>query len=736
MRLKRALRLRLLRLRQRFATRTGAGSLWLLVTGGVVLASLVALRLADPLPLQAFRQGYFDLLQRVSPREATDASVRIVDIDEASLARLGQWPWPRDVLADLVTQLANAGAAVVALDILLAEPDRLSPERLSRDPLLAPFIVRPDGQDLPDRDTLLAEAMRQVPVAVGSARAAGDGDTAPAARLEVFAMTEGLEEALPPSGAMTPVVPILDASAAGIGSINVAPGSDSAVVRRVPLLWNTPGGTMPALSIEALRLALGEGGLILWDDPENAGGLAAIGIGPFDVPVTRDGLFLVHFRLDDPGTYIPAWEVLEDGFREDLSDQIVFVGTSAAGLLDIRATALGQNVAGVSIHAQVVEQILTGRFLTRTDYAQGLEVLIFIALSGIVISVLSLFGPMVSVIAGGVAAAMVGWVSWYSFRSAGILLDVTFALAGGFFVFSMLAVLRLLVLDRHTRFLRRSFSRYVGAEVLREVEKTGSRIELGGEQREITIMFADIVGFTPLSQTVAPKPLVALLNDLFTELGAEILKGKGTIDKYLGDGLMAFWNAPVSVEDHARRACATALKMQSALGRFNEKHPDRPIRLGIGLARGEACIGNIGSREHFNFTAIGERVNVAARIEGTSRVLDYDVAADGSLRDAVPEFAWLSAGLLELKGMARAQEIFALAGDAEAAQTPAFRELEAAHKDLLAAIAAGEATQMLFLRCERLAAGVSPFLPPFYRAMAAREVVLPGTPAPLAGAAE
>ena len=285
-------------------------------------------------------------------------------------------------------------------------------------------------------------------------------------------------------------------------------------------------------------------------------------------------------------------------------------------------------------------------------------------------------------------------------------------------------------------FLRRSFSRYVGAEVLREVEKTGSRIELGGEQREITVMFADIVGFTPLSQSVAPKPLVALLNDLFTELGAEILKGKGTIDKYLGDGLMAFWNAPVAVDDHARRACATALKMQAALDRFNAKHPKRPIRLGIGLARGEACIGNIGSREHFNFTAIGERVNVAARIEGTSRVLDYDVAADASMRDAVPEFAWLSAGLLELKGMARAQEIFALAGDEKVARSPDFQRLAKAHDALLDALAAGAEPGPLYARCETIAASVSPLLPPFYRAMQARDVVLPGREARLLGAAE
>lgn len=237
-------------------------------------------------------------------------------------------------------------------------------------------------------------------------------------------------------------------------------------------------------------------------------------------------------------------------------------------------------------------------------------------------------------------------------------------------------------------------------------------------------MFADIVGFTPLSRTLGPKALVALLNDLFTELGQQILQGQGTIDKYLGDGVMAFWNAPVEVPDHARRACTVALAMQKSLDRFNAVHKDRPIRLGIGLARGVACIGNIGSSEHFNFTAIGERVNAAARIEGTSRILNYDIAADDTVRDAVPDFAWLDAGFMELKGIGAARRIHALAGDRDLAETPAFRALAAQHDNLLSVLARGGDATGDYARCRALAEKVSPRLVPFYRSMEARLVVV------------
>jgi adenylate cyclase len=696
--------------------------LFLLAVAGL-LAALVAIRAADPWPVEAVREGYFDLLQRLSPRPAaTDLPVRVVDIDEASLAALGQWPWPRHRLADLVDRLGALGALSVSFDVLFAEPDRLSAARLAEDPMVRDAIgPAPWLDDLAsvDNDLIFADAMNRGYVALGVAAGGAAGATdlrALAGFVEVGPAPSALLPAMPTT---TPVVPVLRDAALGLGAINVSPDAGETVVRSVPLVWQGPNGPVPALALEALRLALGETTYVLMgleDDP----GLGVVRLAGYDIPTDDSGGLRVHYRRDDPALYVSAADILDDRRIEALAPlidgHVVLVGTSAAGLLDIRMTALGEPVPGVSIHAQMIEQILTDAYLRRSDVVAGVEILALIGLGVIVGGVMMVTGAAGSLMAGASAAAILVSSSWFAFNRAGILFDATFPLIGGFVAFTSLAMLQFLATDREKRLIRRSFSKYVSGDVLAEIEKRGHSLELGGEVREVTVLFSDILGFTPLSESMPAHDLVTLLNGLFTDLTEEILTTRGTVDKYVGDSIMAFWNAPLDLPDHPAAACRAALGMRGALARFNDRaDTDRPrIRMAFGVASGQACVGNIGSQARYNYSVIGETVNRAARIEANCRHADFDILVSEEVAASAPGLALLGAGSLGLKGVSQRAATSILVGDEGVAGTQAFRDLSAAHDRLLGTLAEGRDDPALRARCAEMGEALCPGLAAFY----------------------
>ena len=690
----------------------------------VLLMAMIVLRVSDPGPVRNLRSAYFDYLQLLSPRPYTPLPVMIVDVDEASLTRIGQWPWPRDRMAAIVGRLADFGAAVVVFDILFPEPDRLSPRNIIRDATVrnalrsGPWVEEIDKLD---NDLALATAMTTMPTVLGISDAGEGGAKPRAAKSGVAFLGHDPAGDLLPLRSATGLVPVLEEAAAGIGVVNINPLTESDTLRDVPLVWSTPGGAMPGLAVEALRVALGEGTLVVTGPdapPARADGLR---IGGYTVPTAAHGLFPVWFRHEAPEQYIPAWRLLDDAAAADLAPMlqgaIVFVGSSAAGLADTRTTALGERVPGVSIHAQVVEQILLETYLTRSDATQAVEILVLAGIGIMVSLVLMLTGPVPSVLAGGVAAAAVLGASWYGFTRHGILLDATYPLIGGFGAFSALALYQFAVSDREKRMIRRSFSRYVAPSVLNEIEKQGGSIELGGTTGEVTVLFSDIRNFTPLSATMSAQDLVALLNELFTDLSEEILAEAGTIDKYIGDEIMAFWNAPLVTPGHQRRACLATLRMRRAMARYNARKAATgaaPIAIGMGLDCGLACVGNIGSRNRFNYTAIGDTVNVAARTQSACRHVAYDILVTADVALAAPDLAFLAAGAVELKGVADRAETFVLVGGAAMAVSRNFAHLRERHEALLLAIREGRPDVAdLLAAAERAADVLDPNLRPF-----------------------
>ncbi len=700
------------------------GKKTLVLLSGVLLLLLVALvRLADPAPVQQVRLAYFDYLQRLLPREAADLPVRVVDIDEASLTALGQWPWPRHVLAQLVDNLSAAGAAAIVFDVIFAESDRLSLSNMARNPALATWFEQSglaSGADLPDNDLMFAQAMQGRNVVLGVADIRQGGLAAYG--LKSGAVEIGLSPAsgLPQANALTGIVPILAEASAGIGSISTNPYQEFGVVRAVPVMWRTDIGLLPALSMEALRVALGQSTFILVGSGASEAIIEALRIGAFEIPTTSDGLFTVRFRRDDPALYVPAHRVLEGGpdLAPVIEGHIVLVGTSAAGLLDIRTTPLGESVPGVSVHAQIIEQILLGDFLYRSDLTIAMEFLCFLVLGGVVLAVMANFGPIPSLASGLTGAGLTTATSWLAFRDHGIQFDATFPMAGGLVLFGSVFALQYIVADREKRIIRRSFSQYVSPEILADIERKGYDLKLGGVEQDIAVMFADIRNFTPLSETMSPTDLVALLNELFTDLGENILHNQGTIDKFIGDALMAFWNAPVPTQDYRRKACLAALGMRAAIGALNTRKaiaPESQIAMAIGLSSGPACVGNIGSRDRFNYSAIGNTVNRAARVETNCRHIGWDLLVSDDIVAGAGDLAFLMAGRIALKGQSGRAAVHVLVGDAEMAQSADFIALVSCHDRLLQCLAQGGATSApLLAECQSLAYRVDTRLGVFY----------------------
>jgi adenylate cyclase len=702
----------------------------LLVALGLLIG-LVAIRATDPWPVKAVREAYFDFLQRLAPRDVPPGlPVRIIDIDEASLAAIGQWPWPRYRMAEIVDRLTELGAASVAFDVLFAEPDRLSAARLVDDPLVrAAAGSAPWLQSLAsvDNDRVFADSMMQGYVTLGTAAAGASGSTGVRSLAGFVEVGPAPSAYLAPMATTTPLVPMLEEAALGIGGINVSPeGSDTGVVRTVPLVWTGPNGPIPALSVEAMRIALGESTYVLMGN-EDTSGLSFLRLAGYDIPTDDAGQIRVYYRKDDPSLYISAADLLNPANAEALlpgiEGHIVLVGTSAAGLLDIRSTALGEPVPGVSIHAQIIEQILSDDYLLRSDLIQGFEILALILIGAIVSAVMAVTTAGGSLMAGASAAALLLSSSWYLFNREGILFDVTFPMLGGFLAFSALAMLQFVATDREKRLIRRSFSKYVSEDVLGEIEKRGHSLQLGGEVREVTILFSDIRGFTPLSESMSASELVTLLNALFTDLSDEILKTRGTIDKYVGDSIMAFWNAPLDLPDHPVAACRATLAMRAALARFNAARAEegaQPIEVVFGLASGSACVGNMGSNARYNYSVIGETVNQAARIEASCRHVAFDIVVSQDVAEAASDFALLPAGRLSLKGVTARVPAAIVVGDEAMAATPAFADLKELHTRLFAGFAQGIEDDALLARCAETGEALCPGLGDFYRRLPER----------------
>jgi adenylate cyclase len=692
-----------------------------LLLGFAVVLGLTVLRWWDPYLIRSMREIAFDQFQRISPREYQALPVRVADIDEASMAVYGQWPWPRTRIAELVERLHQLGAAAIAFDVIFSEPDRLSPAALFRDETVRSVLLRagtlPESSQLPDSDRILAETIADKPVVLGFA-VTNSGNTEKPPVKAGFAFTgENPINAPPHFETTAPILPDLQAAAMGIGNISFDPSSTS-VIRRIPMLISDGQQFYPSLSLEALRVGQGASTYLIENAPEIDASIGSIRVGDFSVQTAASGSMWLHYARENRDRYVSVRRIIEESeapaTRNLINGSIVLVGTSAAGLQDVRTTALGEVVPGVSIHAQAVEQILSGDFLSRPDWADGLEIAGVLLLGVLIVLMAGIISPVLALFAGIVAAAGATGGAWAAFRYEKFLLDPTFpAMSGLLALFTMIAF-RFLVTDRERRTIRRAFSQYLAPSVLRRIEASRDALRLGGDERQLTLLFMDIRNFTSISEGLSPTQLVDFLNKLLNELSKPTIENEGTLDKFIGDSIMAFWNAPLDVADHPRKAAKAALAMRAALRELNSKDAfnlnwrlgdNSKVQIGIGLNTGLACVGNMGAETRFNYTAVGDAVNVAARVESVTKHVGFDILVSEATAAGLQGMALLDAGLLELKGKSARQRVYALLGDSPVASSSTFEELAKAHETLLRNLASDEvaAAKRSLTRCRTLA---------------------------------
>lgn len=693
----------------------------------LILALLLAIRVADPAPLRQMRIFVFDSYQRLKPRQVDIARspVRILDIDEESLARLGQWPWPRTVMVKLVERLHAMGAVVIAFDIVLAEPDRSSPKHVLDYLPNLPEVeaLRAKADQLPDHDQLLAKAMAQARVVTAFVLTAKSGGRWPAVKAGFAFAGDDPGVFIPHLSGAVAALPLFEQAAKGNGAINWIPDGDQ-VIRRVPTLFRVGSATYPSLFIEILRVAQGAStyqvkasgasGLTAFGAQS---GIAAVKVGRSVLKTDARGQVLLHFTRSMKERYIPAWRLLRSDFDPArVRNKIILIGTSAVGLQDLRSTPLSPTIPGVEIHAQALEQALSGAFLLRPDFAPAIELAYILILCLLVIFLL----PRVSAAwAGALGLAGVinaAGLAWLAFETQGWMYDGLYPSVALVVVFIASTLVLYLRTEGEREAVRGAFSRYMSPALVEQLARHPDKLVLGGQMRETTLMFCDIRGFTAISERFDAQSLTRFLNRFLTPMTDIVLETRGTIDKYIGDSIMAFWNAPLDDASHAEHACRAALAMRERLEALNadwraeaqrDGTPDIEVKIGIGLNTGVCCVGNMGSDQRFDYSVIGDDVNLASRLETQTKSYGVDVIIGEETHKQAPEFAALELDFLRVKGKTRPVRVYALAGDEQTAKSEAFEVLREMHERMLACYRARDwrAARKLARECRRHANG-------------------------------
>jgi adenylate cyclase len=665
------------------------------------LALIVVLRAWDPVALQLLRDLAFDTYQRTKPRvqNADESLVRIVDIDNESLAKHGQWPWPRTLIAQMVDRLTAAKVGVIGFDVVFAEPDRLSPSRLVRTwpktPETEQLLARAEA--LPDNDKILAEAIARSRVVTGFF-IADDGTRAPALKAGYGIAGANPLRAVFGGRSAIPTLPELEAGALGNGALNWFPERDQ-VVRRMPAVIRVGEQLYPTLFTELLRVGQGASSYKLRSAQAGAA-VEAMQIGRAAVPTDADGRLVVYFAPRDSIKTIPAWKVIAGDFKpEELEGRIAIIGTSAAGLLDIRATPLDPATPGVEVHAQAIEQVVSGTYLLRPDFSDSVEHLFVIVLcAGVILMVPRIGAAWAGLIGLGGAVLAIG-LAWMAFARFGWLIDPVspaLAIALVFIVTTLVVYFRT---ERERRQVRSAFGRYLAPALVERLAADPSRLKLGGEMRPMTLLFSDIRGFTTISENFDAEGLTAFMNRYLTPMTDVILAHGGTVDKYMGDAIMAFWNAPLDEPHHAKSACTAALAMLDRLKQLNEElaaeakqagRTHEPIAIGIGLNSAICCVGNMGSQQRFDYSVLGDGVNLASRLEGQTKLYRTATLIGEETRSLAAEFAALEVDLVRVKGKTAPARVYTLLGGPARAQTDGFRALEAMQAGFLVAYRAGQ----------------------------------------------
>lgn len=635
--------------------------------------------------LERLENIIYDTRLRATMPRTLDERIVIVDIDERSLERLGHWPWGRDKMAALTHELfERQQIAVLGFDVLFAEADGSSGlkslERLAQGPLHDQVAFQRQLARLSpslDYDALFAKSLQGRPAVLGYYLTNGR-DSRTKGVLPPPALPEERLRSLPLKATswdgFSSNIAELAAAVPVAGFFNSITDDDG-VVRSLPLLAEHDGKYYESLALAMYRTAVGL--------PEVHPGFAlSRPEGDYDIlqsillqqdgralplPVDDRLTTLIPFR--GPGDvhggsfrYVSAADVFDGKLPpQSLANQLVLVGSTTPTLLDLRVTPVGRTYPGVETHANMLSAFLDGKSIVRPDYVVGFNAVQLMA-AGFLLAVAlpALSAAWAVLLSLGVVAALAVANLWL-YLAHGLAMPLATAIVMAVLAFSLNMVYGYFVESRSKRELAALFSTYVPPELVEEMVKEPDNYSMQADMRELTVMFCDIRGFTTLSERMEPVQLQALLNTLFSRLTRAIRKQRGTIDKYMGDCVMAFWGAPVAAPDHARCAIEASLAMVQAVHVVNEEHKAQglpAIGVGVGLNTGPMCVGDMGSDVRRSYTVIGDAVNLGSRLEGLCKVYGVEVVASESTRDQVPDFAWLELDRVRVKGKEQSIAIF------------------------------------------------------------------------------
>jgi len=647
----------------------------LAIGAGASLLSLGLLWAGVPAPAEGLA---VDLMQRLRGPRPVDSRIVVCAIDRDSVDRYGRWPWPRTRIAELVDRLSAAGAQAIAFDVVFSEPSRVQ-QAHDGEP----------GFDLRGEDRALAAAMERagnVVLAFFFEREAPSPDVEPGGPAveplrgapdnvlavpfdRVFGPAE--EMPVPTYPSVEPNLDLFAHAAASQGFITNQ--RESGVSRRQGLAARFRGAVFPALPLRAVATFEGLD-LTLTRD----GVLPQVLLG--ERPVETDGTGRLWLSWPGPAasfSVVPIHQVLDGTVgAEALAGKLVFVGATESGIGDFTATPFGPEVPGVLVQAATADNLLSGRFLKEAGAPRLLSLL-----------ALCLLGPLAAFLvaavenrwlgsAAAIALVLLGWpvLCYFAFVTRGWHLEIVSPfLAGGLALLGSFGV-QVGIIDARARFIRKTFEHFVSQAVVDEMLRHPERVRLGGERREMTVLFCDIRGFTSISERLDSEALTELLNRFFTPMTRLVLEAGGTLDKYMGDALMAFFGAPVAQADHAARACRTALAMEAELRRLNEEWraegrlPEgASLGIGIGLNSGPMSVGNMGSEQVFDYTVIGDNVNLGSRVEGLNKLYGTEILTTGATIEAAgPGFLARELDRVRVKGKTEAVAIFELLAEVPA----------------------------------------------------------------------
>ena len=610
----------------------------------------------------------FDGLQQYYPRERlVDDPVIVIDIDDESLRRYGQWPWPRNVVAELVNR--SYYSLATGFDMVFAEPDRTGANQLKetyRDNLAVVSAL----DAAIDHDEIFSAAIEQHgTVVLGLALHNNQTVVGPPIKAGVVVQGDEPGQFLRNYTGLEQNISLLNAVSQGLGSMSI--GNDDSVVRTIPT-FETIGETLvPSFPLEMVRVAIGASTYQIKSSNASseqafgeATGINHIKLGDLVIPTNPDGSLWIYSTKISNLNIVPAWKVLDGTLSEEYFDgKISVIGTSASGLFDLRSTAVEQNIPGVTIVAQFIQQLISGTFLQRPDWLLGLELLAGLSLSILVTLVIQRQGPI-----GGLVVFLVGlgglfYGSYYLFIQEQFLVDPISPAVICLIVYLVITFFNFLFTELERSKVRTAFSQYLAPAMVEKLAQSSESLVLGGQSKEMTVMFSDIRGFTGISEQYKddPEGLTQLINKLLSVLSDEILSTEGTIDKYMGDCIMAFWNAPTDQPEHANLAIEAAMAMGHAMQKLNEElaaEGKKTMAVGIGINTGDCVVGNMGSTQRFDYTVLGDTVNLASRLEGQSGEYGFQIIVGTDTVKSLSGYEIFELDLLAVKGKTQPVTIY------------------------------------------------------------------------------